>query len=387
MAEHGQSKHQQAGGTDPQNHADWFSALFTNAPEAIIVCDQTGHLVLANQKMEEIFGYTKPELQGMALENLMPERFRDNHQYHFRKYALHGYNRSMGIGMELFGLAKNGREFPIEVGLSSMLVQNQHYTMATITDITRRKQLESRMMLSELMQVELEKERELIDLKERFVSMVTHEFRTPLATILSSASLMKSYRDQMSADQQDRHMERIVDQVRLMNNLLEDVLTISKARAGIIELETHKLNVTDLCYEIIEEMRSIDQGRHHIRFVSDSIDDAEMDSRVIRHILSNLISNALKYSDNGCDVDVELRLQDESDVVVTVKDYGIGIPLDDLEHLFEPFHRAYNARHIAGTGLGLPIVKHNVEMHGGTIMCSSKEGEGTLFTVILPKHQ
>lgn len=237
---------------------------------------------------------------------------------------------------------------------------------------------------AERLQLALEQEKELGELKSRFVSMASHEFRTPLAAILATTETLSNYRDRMNAVQIEARLEKIRQQVAHMKDIMEDVLQLSRIQAGKVEFCPDAGDLNALCQDIIEEFDS--QTLHHGRIVyqcSQAVVFAQFDKRMMRQVITNLISNGLKYSTPHKLINVNLT-QDEAQVILTVTDHGIGIPTDDLKYLFEPFHRAKNVGTISGTGLGLSITKQAVEMHGGTILLDSHVEVGTTFTVTLP---
>ncbi|HEY9876720.1 MAG TPA: ATP-binding protein [Candidatus Obscuribacterales bacterium] len=232
----------------------------------------------------------------------------------------------------------------------------------------------------------LEKEKELNQLKSRFVSMVSHEFRTPLFTILFSAGLIEKYRFQWTEDKKLTHIQRIQAAAQEMTHLLQDVLIIGQAEAGKIEFNPAPLDLKKMCSEIAEEMQFSVGDRHQIIY-SYSEESSEklpmLDAKLLRHIISNLLSNAIKYSPEGENIRFEVMCDRET-VRFQIQDRGIGIPPEDQKRLFEPFHRATNVSTISGTGLGLTIVKRSVDLHGGQIDVQSEVGVGTTFRVTLP---
>jgi PAS domain S-box-containing protein len=245
-------------------------------------------------------------------------------------------------------------------------------------DITARKQAEEEMLRA------LEKERELSTLKSRFVSLTSHEFRTPLTTILSSAEMLEYYGAIWAEERKGEHLRRIQAGVRYMTSLLDDILIIGKADAGKLEFMPHLLDLLKYCRDLVEELELADKGKHTLAFdCPDEAIEARVDETLLRHILTNLLSNALKYSPPGSTVQFELMRRNDQ-VVFRIQDQGIGIPPEDLGHLFETFHRATNAHNIAGTGLGMAIVKRSVDLHSGTIEVASEIGSGTTVTVVLP---
>ncbi len=251
--------------------------------------------------------------------------------------------------------------------------------MAIIRDITERKRVETDIRNS------LEKEKELNELKSRFVTMASHEFRTPLATILSSSELLEYYSHKWSDDKKVKHQQRIQSSVKHMTNLLDDVLLIGKAEAGKLEFQPKLLDIIQFCRDLVEEVQVTTQT-HTINFcIQGQLDkiDGLIDEKLLRHIITNLLTNAIKYSPQGKEVNFNL-ICDREQAVFLIQDGGIGISPEDRQKLFESFHRGKNVSNIPGTGLGLAIVKKSVDLHGGTITVQSQLEVGTTFTVTLP---
>lgn len=245
-------------------------------------------------------------------------------------------------------------------------------------DITIRKKTE--IALNEA----LEQERELGELKSRFVSMASHEFRTPLTTIMSTASYLKMADAQITPEKREARLQKIMRTVMSMTDLLNDVLLFGKGNAGRLEINPQWLDLHRFCEEIVEDMRAV-AASHEIIFES-HMDHAMMavDEKLMRQIINNLMTNAVKYSPNSTQVTLTLTDTNE-EVRISVKDSGIGIPSADQARLFEPFHRAKNVGQISGTGLGLAITKNAVELHGGFIHVDSEQNKGTTFTIIIPR--
>lgn len=230
----------------------------------------------------------------------------------------------------------------------------------------------------------LEKEKELSELKSRFISIASHEFRTPLATIRATTDVLLGYRDRLTAEKIDSRLNKIAQQVDHMKGLLEDVLYLARVQAGRIEFRPAQGNIEALIRDIIEEFESQPEHRNRIHFASPQQPlPINMDIRLMRQLIGNLISNALKYSAVTKPIEVTLAQQSDS-IIITVKDEGIGIPAEDLKHLFEPFHRAVNVGTISGTGLGLSIMKQAVELHQGSVIVASVLDQGTTFSITLP---
>ena len=246
------------------------------------------------------------------------------------------------------------------------------------TDITEQKQLEQELILG------LEKEKELNELKSRFITMTSHEFRTPLSTILSSAELLEHYRHKWNDEKQLTHLRRIQTAVTRMTEMLNDVLFIGKAEAGILEFKPTCLDLVQYCDELLAEVKLDLNNEREITFTCQSETlPCFMDNNLLAHILRNLLTNALKYSPSDSLVEFNLTSQ-EGQVIFEIQDQGIGIPREDLPHLFESFYRATNVDNIVGTGLGLTIVKKCVDIHQGEIFVDSTLGGGTKVTVTLP---
>ena len=245
-------------------------------------------------------------------------------------------------------------------------------------DISDRKRAETETIKA------LERERELNQLKSDLVSVVSHEFRTPLTTIRSSAELLERYCRDFMDEKKNKHFQRIQSAINQMIQLLDDVLLIGKAEAGKLQFNPAALDLVEFCRDLVEELRSSLKTPHNIAFsYQGKCTNPRMDENLLRPILTNLLSNAIKYSPEGGTVDFELVCQDEV-VTFRIQDQGIGIPLEDLSQLFESFYRATNVGTIKGTGLGLSIVKKSVDLHGVQLAVESVVGVGTTFTVMLP---
>jgi signal transduction histidine kinase len=262
-----------------------------------------------------------------------------------------------------------------------MVAQKYNQDQAAVTvgiDITERKRLEEELRAS------LDREKELGDLKSRFISMTSHEFRTPLSTILSSAELLEHYSKNWSEEKKFIHLHRIQIAVQHMIGLLDDVLIIGKAEAGQSDFKPEPLHLEEFCIELVKELQLNEGDSRAINLIArcKSLSFC-LDEKLLRHILSNLLSNAIKYSPEGSPIRFEIAQQKDA-IVFQIEDKGIGIPLQDRQCLFESFHRAANVGNIPGTGLGLAIVKKCVDLHGGEITVKSKVGVGTKFKVRLP---
>ena len=246
------------------------------------------------------------------------------------------------------------------------------------TDITESREAEGTLKKA------LQKEKELSEMQARFVSMASHEFRTPLASILSSAELAERFRHQWDDERTDKHLRRIQTSVKALTNLLENVLLAGKVEAGRLRFQGQNLELSAFCRELIDEVWTGHGGDCHIE-VDLPLHPvmAQADPDLLRYLLSNLLTNAAKYSPAGSQVHFTLT-QQNGQAVFRVRDEGIGIPEDDLHHVVKPFRRGSNAETIPGTGLGLSIAQHAVELHQGTLKIESEEGRGTLVVATIP---
>ncbi|MDX2283222.1 MAG: ATP-binding protein [Bacteroidia bacterium] len=276
-------------------------------------------------------------------------------------------------------------EFPIQHNIYTFrgvplqnLAGQVEQALIVCNNITRQKQAEQDIRKA------LEKERQLNELKSRFISMASHEFRTPLSTILSSVSLLGRYTEPGSDGRIGKHIDRIRSNVRNLTGILEDFLSISKLEEGKIQAKPEWIDCAELCHEVAEDMQAMAKTGQQIICSADGDSRSYIDPQVLRNILINLLSNAIKYSPENRQVELSLAVDTEQ-LHLAVRDEGIGIPEEEQKHLFERFFRARNATNIQGTGLGLNIVQRYVALLGGRIEFESRLGEGTVFRVIAPR--
>jgi len=400
------------------------TALFEFATEGVILTNQKGDIILINPAALVLFEYKKEELLNKPVEVLIPMRFNHRHEKYREGFYKAPSNRTMGHGRDLFAKTKSGREFPVEVSLSFYKQKNEHYVIAFVVDITQRKEAERRlveqkekleivtedirhlnlelenkveertMILKEALQEletsqrnlneALDKEKELNEIKSRFVSMASHEFRTPLSTVLSSASLIGKYVQAEEQDKRDRHIKRIKDSVKHLNDLLEDFLSLGKLEEGKIQTKAEPFDVHEFLEETAEEIKAIiKQGQQlHLECEGDCM--FVTDKRLLKNILINLLSNAVKFSGEGSSIWMKATRIPGDKLLVSVKDEGMGISNDDQQHMFTSFYRGKNVVNIQGTGLGLHIVKRYTDLIHGSVSLQSRLGEGTTITVELP---
>lgn len=230
--------------------------------------------------------------------------------------------------------------------------------------------------------------------KSQYLSIASHEFRTPLSVIKMAAEILQQYGDRLTDEKKMQNLARIQSATSSMNQLLEDVLTLGKADAGRIELNPVPLEVVSFCQDLLDALQ-LSAGEEYTLKLQSPVPEirATLDEKLLWHLLNNLLTNAIKYSPEGGIVSLTLTLlgepsdeQTDEQICFTIRDQGIGMPVDYLDHLFEPFQRAKNVGKIEGTGLGLAIVKRSVDLHGGSISVDSAVNQGTEFTIKLPRH-
>lgn len=537
-----------------------FSALFNSASLGIIVANEQGEIVLANPFLLQQFCYQESELVGEAVDKLIPSRFHNRHHQHVAQYNKHPKKRPMGLGLDLFGVKKDGSEFPVEVSLGKFEDEYGSYTIAFVNDISGRKQAEKALVrlkedleatvdkrtlslratvkdlakliketqvkdvelsransflkniwhhaepiifvtdengivkmfnptaekqlgykarevvdsvsailfyepremairamelgkqlnreispdfsvlaakavdgfsseseltfvrkdcssfpvsltfnvmrditgringylgiaidISERKKAEgdlrlaLKKEMELNELKSRFISMASHEFRTPLSTILSSAFLLSKYSKTEEQPKRKKHVQRIVLAVKMLTSILDDFLSVGKIEEGKIQVCNSEFNLKESVQSLIAQLDDILKSGQRIVYTHQGEKMILLDPKLLKRIMTNLISNAIKFSNEGSVIEIKSSYFD-SVLKVSVADAGIGISFDDQGHLFERFFRGSNVNNIQGTGLGLHIIRNYAELMNGNIRCESELGKGTTFEVLFNLH-
>jgi PAS domain S-box-containing protein len=536
----------------PISAKNLFQTIFEQSSLGLVVVDEGGIIVFANQFASNMFGYDKDEFINLPLEQLMPHRFRERHGKHFGEFLKNHTNRKMGDGMELFAMGKDGMEFPVEISLDAHEVDDKKYSVAFINNISKRvedknknielnrslsitvnnrtKELSRTLQTLELLNERLEsslisqkaildnakvmlfstnkigiirffnpeaerltgytekevvnietpvifhksseieicrdelknkygleckndidvvlekalrneicnqeciyinkkgenipvsltltsmkdkkkqlvgfmgvaidlterkkaelnlmaaltKEKKLGELKSRFVTTASHEFRTPLSTISSSAYLIEKYTEQADQPKRQKHLDRIISAVNNLSNILNDFLNVGKIEEGKIEINATKFSIPSFMEKLFLEIKSILKPGQHIKYVHEGEDEIEIDPSIFRNIMINLLSNAIKYSTSDSNIEINTKINDHT-FQVEVHDHGIGIPEEDQEHLMDRFFRGKNAINIPGTGLGLHIVSKYVERMNGEISFVSKLNEGTTFKLIFKR--
>lgn len=348
-----------------------LKTLFEGSPDLIAIADVGGVVKLGNPALERALGVTNAELAEQPIYRFIHP---DDHL-------------TMRATLQTLSLEQPTPEFETRcrwwngayrwVSWRVVAVPEQPLIYAIARDISKYKEIEDKTTEA------LAREKELNTLKSRFISMVSHEFRTPLSTILCSTELLEYYGAQWSREKQQVRIDRIKTAVQHLNQLLSDVLTVGRVEAGKLNFDPAPLNVEQFCHELIEDLQQSTGNQHNLTLMTNGPGNHLLvDPHLLRHILTNLLSNAIKYSPDGGDIHCEITCTPHH-VTFQIQDCGVGIPPDDQAQLFTPFHRGSNVGAIAGTGLGLAIVKQCVDLHGGSITCLSELDKGTLFRVTL----
>ncbi|PKQ46390.1 PAS domain-containing sensor histidine kinase [Confluentibacter flavum] len=407
-----------------QNEKDIFNVLFEAVSEGVIVVNNKQQIVETNASAERMFGYNKDELVGQHLNVLIPQKYHAGHGAHVDGFMKHKESRQMGRGRDLFGAHKNGTIFPVEAGLNPLEINKEAFVMALVIDISIRKQQELQLqelnnelerkvkertkalsvtveelkIVNQERDVEikkrieaqnktksaLKKEKELNELKTKFLSLVSHEFKTPLSGILTSAMLLGKYKLTEQQEKRDKHIKTISDKVHYLNNILNDFLSIEKLDTGKINYKFCSFKISKVVNEVVYNANMLLKEGQEIKY-PENIDDYSMfqDEKIVELALSNLVHNAIKYSSENTLVDIQIK-QNDKNTTFKIKDNGMGIPINDQKNIFNRYFRAENALLTQGTGIGLNIVKSHLENLGGTISFISEENKGSEFVITLP---
>lgn len=401
-----------------------FEILSEAISEAIIVVDENQTIVATNSSALSIFGYTKEELNNGKLDILIPKTYHARHGKYFKDYYHQSVKRQMGLGKELFGQKKNGDIFPVEVGLNPFEIYGKKYVMALLIDITYRKEAEKEIhelntqledkvkkrthelnntvkqlkQLNSNLEIEikrridaenkikeaLKKEKELGELKTKFLSLVSHEFKTPLSAILTSTVLLGKYTQTEQQEKREKHVDTIKNKVHYLNNILNDFLSVERLESGKEKYKFSNFNISKVLNEVIYDANMLLKRGQRINYPV-NIDEYSIyqDEKIVELMLSNLLRNAIKYSPEESVIDIHVELKGKM-IVFKISDQGIGIPENDQKHIFQRYFRAENALLDQGTGIGLNIVKSHLDNLNGKISFTSKENIGTTFIIELP---
>jgi len=407
-----------------RKHQEVFKILLGAVSEGVVIVDEHQNIVEANESAERMFGYDDGALLQQPLNILIPPKYRDGHGAHFKSFIEQKEYRQMGQGHEFSGVRKNGEVFPVEVGLNMFTMNETNLVMALIVDISNRKSHEDEI---KRLNVELEKkveertgelknivkklkkvnirldkenkkrvkaeeetrktlknEIELSELKTKFLSLVSHEFKTPLSAILTSALLLRKYKAEDQQPKRDKHIQTISDEVHYLNTILNDFLSLEKLDKGKVNYNFSTFKLSKVVNEVVYNANMLLKDGQQINYPED-IDGLSMyqDEKIVELSLSNVVNNAVKYSLENAVIDIAIT-QNENVTILKVKDNGLGIPLKDQKNIFNRYFRAENVLLTQGTGIGLNIVKEHLEHLNGKIYFESKEHEGSTFTIELP---
>ncbi len=354
-----------------------YKSVIDNIKEVIFQTDAEGNWTFLNKAWEEISGFTVEESLGKLFLNYVHPDDRDRNAAYFeplinrqKKYCRHTIRY----------ITKDNNFRWIEVFARLTLDEKDNIigTSGTLNDVTKR------VLAEEETKIALEREKELNDMKSKFVSTISHEFRTPLTSILASSELLQRYFNKWDDTKKLNTLKRIENSVEAMNEMINDVLSLNRAESSRMIFNPTNLNLIYIAKNIVDEIENISEDKHNLIIDFDpNCDNVFIDETLIRHIIGNLLSNAIKYSPNGGDIKFSIK-KINGNIIIEVLDSGIGISESDLKNLFQPFYRGTNIGNISGTGLGLSILHRAVELHKGKIDVQSVEKEGTKFTITIP---
>ncbi|WP_461790571.1 PAS domain-containing sensor histidine kinase [Pedobacter sp.] len=387
--------------------AKLLNAIIENAIDGIITIDEFGVIEHINPSALALFGYDREELTGKNVSMLMPQPDQQRHDQYIANYRQSGNAHIIGIGREVQGQRKDGSIFPFRLGVSEVKFSDRRIFTGFIHDLSRQKEDELKIksyteeleqkikertqdLIRSINELEtakehvsalFEKEKELNQLKTRFVSMASHEFRTPLSSIQLSASLIDKYSSKNDEAGVIKHTSKIKNAINNLTTILNDFLSLEKLEAGKVEPAANWFDMISFAEEIVEEMQLISKQNQLIVYEHKGTSaQVFLDHNLLKNCIINLISNAIKYSGENTMIQFNSILT-AHDLTIEVKDNGIGIPEIDKANLFEPFFRAHNTGDIPGTGLGLNIVKRYVGLMNGTVSCETEQNKGTTFTL------
>lgn len=401
-----------------------LNAIIDTAVDGIITIDTKGIIKSINPSALRLFKYSSKEVVGKNISILMPEPDSRKHDTYIENYHRTGVKKIIGIGRQVLGRKKNGSTFPFRLSISEVKLESGTIYTGIVHDMTEQLEAQEKLknlnesleqkiqertsqlslLIDELkesnealnreifkrMKTEveikalLEKEIELGALKSRFVSMASHEFRTPLSGILSSASLISKYTSSEDEEKRAKHVSRIKSSVENLTTILNDFLSLDKLQSGKVSIHPSEFMIQELVNEVMDTLHNIlSDGRSFTYSHSGSEIELNVDRNILKNILVNLSSNAIKYSRPNTEIKIRSRINGAY-LSIEIEDEGIGIPEDDKEHMFERFFRAHNAVNIKGTGLGLNIVRRYLDLLHGEITFHSEENIGTTFTIKVP---
>ena len=375
----------------------FFKVCFDSMQMGILVCDQTNKIVLANNPISNIFGYTNEELNNINICLLF------NDCNILKNYIKNPLSKKYKYGIETIGIKKNKSKFSIELSFGKIEYEGNIYFKIIISDISKRKKKETKIAnlnvqleedvkirsaelikVIDKLKISLNKEKELNQLKTKFIELTSHEFKTPLSAILSSTELMAKYGDLNLIEKRDAHLVKIKSMIHHLNNMLDGLLTLENIESGKINTNFSKINLNNLISSLFENVKPFLKSSQQLIFENNGNEIIYHDSKILTIILTNLLYNAIKYSNENDTIKVLITV-DKLNIFFKVIDNGIGIPTNEQNLIFNRFFRAKNAMYYPGTGIGLNIVKGYVNSLNGEINFESAENKGTTFIIQLPK--
>ncbi len=409
---------------DFYQNQDIFKILFEAIPGGIFIVDKDTNIVAVNAAAEKMFGYEKGELINQPKDILLPKRYLTTHKNQLNYFTNQINKGKNARGLYLFGLTKNNTEFPIEISLNPFTIYEKEFIMALIIDMTiqretekkidslnvvleekvkkgtaqlektikklkevnlnYKKELQQRIKIENKIKEALKKERELNELKSKFLLLVSHEFKTPLSGILTSTILLEKYQLTEQQEKRDKHLKTITNKVQYLNNILEDFISLEQIDSSNANYKFTVFNLSKIVNEVVYNANMILKSGQHIN-ISQNSDDyvIRQDEKILELTLNNIIYNAIKYSPENTDIDLKITRKGKN-LIFKISDKGVGIPENDQKFIFNRYFRAENVLNIKGTGIGLNIVKAHLENLGGTISFESLENKGSVFYVELP---
>ncbi len=411
-----------------------LKAVIESTVDGIITINHRGQIQFVNDATVRLFGYSKEELVGQSMNKLLPDTISpEQHDGFLQNYLESGHAKIIGIGREVSGRRKDGTTFPFWLSVNETRVKGKVYFTGLVHDLSEQKKTEralteltreleekvaqrtheladavNRLLKinvklekeiqdkaakeialknsEETLKMALQQEKHLNEMKSRFLSMASHEFKTPLSAILSSASILMRYTQTDQQPKREKHILKIKKMIRQLNDVLNDFLSVERMEGNEISVSPSAFSLKEFVPNVVDEMETIlKNGQEIVVNYLTKDEDLYQDSNILRIILRNLLSNSVKYSDPGQIIEVSVDAKGDN-YVIQIKDNGIGIPVSEQPFIFTRFYRSSNASNIQGTGLGLAIVGRYIKVLGGRISFKSKEGEGSVFVINLPKN-